>query len=64
MQMDFDTSHAVWAAYFVICDIGTGSATNLPYNTVSTVFEEADMVTGNDKPILSLNLGVSSLTTW
>jgi hypothetical protein len=56
MQMDFDTS--------VICDIGTGSATNLPYNTVSTVFEEADMVTGNDKPILSLNLGVSSLTTW
>lgn len=46
-QLDIDTTHVVWALYFILCGVGTGCAINLPYTAVSAVLEEADMVTGN-----------------
>ncbi|KAH7081063.1 major facilitator superfamily domain-containing protein [Paraphoma chrysanthemicola] len=45
--LDFETSHAARAAYFVLCGIGTGCTINLPYTAISTSLDENDMVTGN-----------------
>ena len=43
------TPHGAWAAYFIVCGVGTGGAINLPYTSVSVVLEEEDMVTGNGR---------------
>jgi ribosomal protein S5 len=54
--LDLTTSHATWAAYFVLCGIGTGIAMNLPYTAVSVVLGEADVVTGNGQSSTPLNM--------
>ncbi|KAF1914749.1 permease of the major facilitator superfamily [Ampelomyces quisqualis] len=56
-QLNASTPHFLWATYFVICGIGTGSAINLPYTAVSAVLKEKDMVIGNAVLQFSFQLG-------
>jgi hypothetical protein len=48
-MLNDNTSHGMWAAYFIVCGVGAGCAISLPYTAVSAVLKEEDMVTGNGK---------------
>ena len=57
MHLRTDTSTVQWIIFLIVTGVGMGSAQQLPYTTVQTALNEADIPTGNAVMIFAWLIG-------